>query len=186
MGQWKPILLATLLVASSSCGRSVPDEGAGQPQQAPSVSRQASVVEKEAPAPQLAAEMKETELFDADGLYFPGEHITWGDFSVDYLSISSPRKGDSSPPEVELYMTTKSGAGTKFDCRNVTVAPDALRAECGVVRIEAEFLDGRGRFGDRSEIVPQETVVLTGTISIIDGEQALRSWETKFTYWAGD
>ena len=119
-------------------------------------------------------------------MYFPTVEITWGDFTIDHLAVDSVRTGESKAWRAHLNIATASGKETIFDCRNVTVSPAEIHAECGVVRIDGEFVDRGGRFGTRAEIVPQQTPVVKAKVSIVDGQRALRSWDSTFTYWAGD
>ena len=143
------------------------------------------------------------ELFDPNGYYFPdGTDIVVGGWKIEWINIQalenhydnefhydSPR---SIPPVVRLTITRqKDQKKFSYKCPNPVVSPEVLTVSCpktaiGAISIQGKFLDKRGQFWNRNEILPYKTVVLNATITVENksGHRFFR--QLPFTYWEGD
>lgn len=143
------------------------------------------------------------ELFDPNGYYFPvregfvvgGWKIEWFDIQAleyyydDVLHYDRPRP---ISPVVRLTITRqKDQKKFSYKCPNPVVSQEVLTIVCsktsiGTVSIQGSFIDKRGQFWDRKEIIPYKTVVLNATITVEDklGQRIFR--QIPFTYWEGD
>jgi len=130
-------------------------------------------------APRFApADTRPQRRFDARGRYYPtreltvkGHRLFWLELSVHYASIElSPPAGDT---ETVL-----------IDCGHAVITPDTLYVSCagdaiGSLTMTGAFLDKKGDFMHRPEVIEEE--ILEATVSY-KGQSGQQSEHVRFKY----
>lgn len=139
--------------------------------------------------------------FNPDGYYFPSSPvIVSNDFQLKFLDIHTNdySKGDAlgttinSKPKVRMsFIDNKSKKILSFNCKQWKIEKNKIDILCrstpvGVINIHGHFLDQRGNFWDRDDIVPQVTVIMKADMTFTRGQNNVSQFPVAFTYWSGD
>jgi hypothetical protein len=144
----------------------------------------------------------EPSFFDPDGYYFPAPDLVVSGYKIEAIRIRTLEYyyGDGlhydkprfHPPEVQLELTrVVDQTQSYYDCPQPIISRDQLTLVCqpspiGVVSIRGTFVDKRGQFWKRKDIIAQKTIVVDGEVSIGQDGNGAKPHQVTFTYWQGD
>lgn len=140
--------------------------------------------------------LAQTKLFDADGYYFPSTPLSVSGLNIEYLDLNTcvyyyegkvheqPR---AIPPVVFIRV---KGQKKSISASDILINQDTVSfrftSQGKTITFAGTFLDKRGKFAGRDDIIPQKTVLLRGRFNVSEGETTVQSIESSFTFWEGD
>jgi hypothetical protein len=128
----------------------------------------------------LGAAVSHTTAHQFEGYYFPSEPVVGAGYQLKWIAIERDRVW------LRLVKQSNEDDFTSHDCPLPLVSADTLRLHCprtplGTLDVNGTFLDKRGNFGDRQDIDPDRTVVLTAVLTFPGFQQRV-----SFTWFGGD
>jgi hypothetical protein len=138
----------------------------------------------------------QTNLFDADGYYFPTPSLRVCSLNIEYLDLNTcvyyyEGKVHDQPKAIPpvVFIRVK-GQKKSISASDILVNQDTLSFrftyQGKTITFAGSFLDKRGKFAGRDDIIPQKTVLLRGKFFVTAGDSLVESKESSFTYWEGD
>jgi len=133
-------------------------------------------------------------VFDPDGYYLPQPELRVGKYEIQSIGLDvvySPTHTNRPPSGSVQILRAGQDNPTVHFTRRVIAAADTLFLEfhvkqVGVIRFAGSFIDKRGSFGERGDINPDSTIVLSAKVSIEKDGHQIYSKVHKFTYFVGD
>jgi hypothetical protein len=144
----------------------------------------------------------EPSFFDPGGYYFPTPTLIVSGYKIESIRIDTLEyyydndihydKPRFHPPEIQLKLThVVDQAQSHYDCSQTIISRDQLSFVCqaspiGVLSFSGKFVDKRGQFWKRKDVIALETIVVAGEITISQGVNNSKPRQVSFTYWQGD
>jgi hypothetical protein len=126
-------------------------------------------------------------FFDATGFYVPHPVLTPRGHYFSFIDIKSIE------PNYEVRVEFEEGGNvrSRHDCPKPLITRDTLDIRCpgtplGVLRVAGTFLDKRGRFWNRNDVVDNETIVLVARVTVESRGRVTFSEVVQFAYSGGD
>ena len=138
------------------------------------------------------------KYFDPDGYYYPSKVDDVGGLIIESFNISSLEyyvngKLDYNNPKIVKpeVLILFVGDSTVTFAKNIILNKDTLSFEVDIpgekrILFNGVFLDKRGQYWDQKDIVPQQTILVTGSVKLIQQGKVVVSKKMEFTYWEGD
>ena len=143
----------------------------------------------------------EPDFFDPGGYYFPTTNVTLSGYKIEWIGLhtleyyyegalhyQTPR---FTEPSARLMLTRLADKSlSTHDCSNPTITRDSLAVICsstpmGVVSVRGTFVDKRGQFWNRNDIVAEKAIVAVATVTVSRAGNDQRSLRISFTYSGG-
>lgn len=144
----------------------------------------------------------EPSFFDPGGYYYPAPDLIVSGYKIESIRIDTLEyyydndihydKPRFHPPEVRLELThVVDQTESYYDCPQPIISRDQLYFVCesspiGVLSFSGTFVDKRGQFWKRNDVIAQETVVVAGEVTTSQGGNGSKPRLVSFTYWQGD
>lgn len=144
----------------------------------------------------------EPSFFDPDGYYFPAPDLVVSGYKIAWVSLTTLEyyfEGELHygnprflPPSAHLVLTrVVDQSQSSYNCPQPIIRRDLLAVVCqstpiGVVSIRGTFVDKRGQFWNRNDIIAQKTIVADAAVTIAQDGNGQESRRVFFTYWEGD
>jgi hypothetical protein len=142
------------------------------------------------------------EFFDADGYYYPEEQIVVEGFRFDWFSLETVSYYNDGKLDYEhpryigpnaslLLVRTKDERKFSYRFPRPTIGKNkifltSVATPIGIVTIKGTFLDTRGMFWNRPDVIVMETPVFEGTLTVVRGGKRVYKKVGRFVFWEGD
>ena len=129
----------------------------------------------------------DSEFFDVSGYYHPLYGLTLRGYYLNAVGIQGmePRYG------AHIELETGGNVRSVTACAEPLITRDTVDISCpetpvGELHLAGRFVDKRGKFWNRDDVKPDETVVLVARVTVTARRKVVFSQAIKFTYFAGD